>query len=154
MQKVLSRGIFDIRFDTAFPQVITNCARVERPGQNGTWITRDMIAAYIELFRLGFAHSAEAWEDGELRGGCYGVLLGKVFFGESMFARKPDSSKAAFLTYAQRLFSEGITFIDCQVWTAHLESLGGAEMSRADFLNLLARELPPPLNRPGGPSPP
>ena len=141
MHKLLSQGVFDIRFDTAFAEVITNCARIDRPGQNGTWITGDMISAYRELFRLGFAHCAEAWQDGELRGGCYGVLLGKVFFGESMFAKRPNASKAAFLTYARRLFSEGVLFIDCQVWSAHLESLGGRAMSRPDFLDLLKQTL-------------
>jgi leucyl/phenylalanyl-tRNA--protein transferase len=154
MRKVLRRGVYDIRFDTAFPRVIRNCADVPRKGQDSTWLTADMTGAYCELHRLGYAHSAEAWQDGVLAGGCYGVLLGPrgrrlgldddsggVFFGESMFARKPNASKAAFLTLAQKLFAHNIAFIDCQVWTAHLESLGGESLSRAACLQLLFTHL-------------
>jgi leucyl/phenylalanyl-tRNA--protein transferase len=154
MRKVLRRGVFDIRYDTAFSQVLQNCAEIYREGQDGTWLTTDMLDAYRELYRLGYVHSAEAWQDGELAGGCYGVLMGLrgqlldwnksiggVFFGESMFALKPNASKAAFLTLAQRLFAQNVAFIDCQVWTAHLESLGAQTMSRKDYLRLLATHL-------------
>jgi leucyl/phenylalanyl-tRNA--protein transferase len=154
MQKLLRQQTYDIRYDTAFPEVIRGCAEISRRGQNGTWLTNDMIEAYCEMHRLGYAHSAEAWQDGELAGGCYGLLLGiqgrlpdwdgdspRVFFGESMFARKPNASKAAFLTLAQRLFAQNTAFIDCQVWTAHLESLGGESMSRIAYLKLLAATL-------------
>jgi leucyl/phenylalanyl-tRNA--protein transferase len=144
MKKVLKRGDFEIRIDTAFPDVITGCSAVKREGQHGgTWISHDMIAAYTELHRLGWAHSAEAWTNNganagdKLVGGCYGIRIGNIFFGESMFALRPNASKAAFLTYAQQLFSQGVAFIDCQVPTDHLASLGGQEISRQMFLELL-----------------
>jgi len=137
MEKVLRRGDFTITFDQDFPGVIAACSQVDRPGQGGTWITADMIIGYTELHRLGYAHSAEAYFEGKLAGGCYGIRLGNVFFGESMFSRKPNASKAAFLTLARRLFDEGVRFIDCQVYTRHMESLGGREISRKEFITLL-----------------
>jgi leucyl/phenylalanyl-tRNA--protein transferase len=143
MRKILRREEYEISFDRNFAAVIKGCADVERPGQNGTWITTDIIEAYTELHRLGWAHSAEAWRDGELAGGCYGIRLGAVFFGESMFAKKPNASKAAFLTLARFLFADGAAFIDCQVPTDHLRSLGGEEISRGDFLALLKTTLAP-----------
>jgi leucyl/phenylalanyl-tRNA--protein transferase len=146
MKKVLRQGIFTVSFDRDFSAVIRGCATAERPGQDGTasagtWISDDIIAAYTELHRLGWAHSAESWIDGELAGGCYGIRLGNVFFGESMFARRSNASKAAFLSLARSLFDEGVRFIDCQVPTEHLHSLGGREMDRADFLELLRESL-------------
>ena len=141
MEKVLRRRDFSITFDNDFTGVITACSEKYRPGQAGTWITADMIAAYTELHRLGYAHSAEAYSEGKLSGGCYGIRLGNVFFGESMFFRKPNASKAAFLTLALRLFSEGVFFIDCQTHTRHLESLGGQKISRKEFLTLLGKTL-------------
>jgi leucyl/phenylalanyl-tRNA--protein transferase len=137
MRKILKKKQFEISFDRAFEAVISGCASAYRPGQGGTWITGDMIAAYKTLYRLGKAHSAEAWQDGELSGGCYGVRLGAVFFGESMFFNRPNASKAAFLTLAEALFAGGTAFIDCQVRTEHLYALGGTEISRKDFLNML-----------------
>jgi leucyl/phenylalanyl-tRNA--protein transferase len=139
MRKILGRGDFEIAFDRDFAAVITGCAEVERPKQGGTWITGDIIAAYTELHRLGWAHSAEAYREGKLAGGCYGIFLGRVFFGESMFARQPNASKAAFLSLAQALFAGGAAFIDCQVPTEHLRSLGGQEISRRDFLGRLKK---------------
>jgi leucyl/phenylalanyl-tRNA--protein transferase len=160
MRKLLRQRVYDIRYDTAFPEVIRSCAEISRRGQSGTWITADMLEAYCELHRLGYAHSAEAWQDTQLAGGCYGIFLGVqdrhpdlsdlpdgnsnadgIFFGESMFARKPNASKAAFLSLAQKLFARNTAFIDCQVWTAHLESFGGESMSRKDYLKLLAATL-------------
>ncbi|MDR1971085.1 MAG: leucyl/phenylalanyl-tRNA--protein transferase [Treponema sp.] len=144
MRKILRQGKFTVTFDRDFPGVIRNCAAVERPRQGGpagTWITADIITAYTELHRLGYAHSAESWLDGELAGGCYGLKLGKVFCGESMFARTANASKAAFLTLAQSLFAGGLRLIDCQVPTDHLRSLGGRELSRAAFLKLLRETL-------------
>jgi leucyl/phenylalanyl-tRNA--protein transferase len=147
MRKVLRQRRFEIRYNSAFAAVIQNCAAAARGGQNGTWITGDMIRAYCRLRELGYAHSAEAWRDGELCGGCYGVLLPKrqiepdgapprtgIFFGESMFSRASNASKAAFLQLAGDLFSGGVRLIDCQVWSRHLESLGAREISRARFL--------------------
>ena len=143
MQKVLRSALFDVRLDGDFPSVISACAAAERPGQQGTWIGGDMIDAYGELFNLGYACCAASYAAGELAGGCYGVLLGSVFFGESMFARKANASKAAFLVLAQKLFRQGVAFIDCQVPSAHLASLGGVEVPRAHFLELLKTALHP-----------
>ncbi|GHU88660.1 leucyl/phenylalanyl-tRNA--protein transferase [Spirochaetia bacterium] len=141
MKKVLKKDEFEIALDRDFSGVIKGCAEIDRSGQDGTWITDDIISAYTELHRLGYAHSAESYYEGKLVGGCYGIRLGKVFFGESMFARQSNASKAAFLTLAKKLFAEGLAFIDCQVHTDHLESLGGIEMSRREFLKLLRETL-------------
>jgi leucyl/phenylalanyl-tRNA--protein transferase len=141
MRKILRQGKFTVTMDRDFFAVIEACSSIERPGQDGTWITRDIISAYMELYRLGWAHSAESWQDGELAGGCYGIRIGRVFFGESMFSRRSNASKAAFLTMAIALFASGVAFIDCQVPTAHLLSLGGEVMSRKDFLCLLKETL-------------
>jgi leucyl/phenylalanyl-tRNA--protein transferase len=141
MKKVFRKGEFSFALDRDFTTVIRSCGEVFRPGQGGTWITGDIIAAYGELHRLGWAHSAESYLDGELAGGCYGVRLGKAFIGESMFTRQPNASKAAFLTLAKTLFADGVSFIDCQVHTDHLESLGGEEISRKTYLTLLGKAL-------------
>ena len=141
MEKVFKRGDFKIAFDHDFVSVITACSEVERPGQGGTWITGDIISAYAEMHRLGWAHSAESYIGGELVGGCYGVIIGKVFCGESMFSKKANASKAAFLSLAQLLFANGIAFIDCQVPTPHLLSLGGQAISRQEFLELLKKNI-------------
>ena len=141
MLKVLRRDWFSIEMDRDFRSVIISCSRVERPGQNGTWITRDMIDAYTALHDLGWAHSAETYRDGRLVGGCYGIRLGNAFFGESMFSLEPNASKAAFLTLARRLFSDGVALIDCQVPTNHLRSLGAREVPRSRFLESLATAL-------------
>jgi len=137
MLKILKQGVFEITYDKDFEGVIRGCSETFRPNQNGTWISDDIIKAYMELHRLGWTHSAEAWQDGELVGGCYGALLGKCFIGESMFSRKPNASKAAFLSLAVTLFEHGVGFIDCQVPTNHLISLGAESMARNDFLELL-----------------
>jgi leucyl/phenylalanyl-tRNA--protein transferase len=144
MRKILNQKRFEITFDRDFPAVISACAAVSRAGQDGTWITGDMVAAYTDLHRLGRAHSAEAWQDGALAGGCYGVQLGAAFFGESMFSVRPNASKAAFLTMAGFLFDGGTAFIDCQVRSDHLASLGGTEISRADFVSLVKRRTSEP----------
>ena len=141
MKKLLKRGQFTITLDRHFPAVIRACSRVERPGQGGTWITESMISAYRELHRLGWAHSAEARFEGKLSGGCYGIRLGSAFFGESMFSLKPNASKAAFITLARLLFKDGVSFIDCQQPTRHMESLGGVEIGRREFLALLRENL-------------
>ena len=137
MQKTLRKNKFEIAINRNFSGVIESCAETYRPNQEGSWITSDIITAYNEMHRLGYAICAEAYLDGELAGGCYGILLGRAFFGESMFSRKPDASKAAFLSLALFLFYDGIEFIDCQVPSPHLLSLGGEEMSRKDFIELL-----------------
>src|SRR5690606_31997210 len=127
LAKVLRRGRFDVRFDTAFDQVVRACASAVRVDQDGTWITDEMAAAYIRLHELGFAHSAEAWQDEVLVGGLYGVSLGGVFFGESMFARVSEASKVAFVELAQQLERWRFELIDCQVHTEHLARFGAEE---------------------------
>ena len=141
MKKNLLKGEFDITFDRAFDKVIRGCSEADRPGQDGTWITADIISAYTKLHELGYAHSAEAWSEGSLAGGCYGIRLGNVFCGESMFAKKSNASKAAFITLACNLFADGVKFIDCQTHSNHLESLGGELLSRKAFLALLRETL-------------
>jgi len=142
MKKILKRGEFLITFNKDFSGVISSCAQIKRPGQPGTWITEDMLNAYIDLHRLGWAHSAEAFFQGELAGGCYGIRLGNIFCGESMFFNKPNASKAAFITFARFLFDDGVTLIDCQQNTRLLESLGAEEISRMEYLKLLRKAIP------------
>jgi leucyl/phenylalanyl-tRNA--protein transferase len=139
--KAVRRGTYAVRLDTAFRAVVEACAAAPRPGQDGTWITREMIDAYAELHRRGVAHSAEAWKDGELKGGLYGVSLGGAFFGESMFARAPDASKVAFVTLVRQLALWGIELVDCQVHTEHLARFGASEWPRPRFLATLAEAL-------------
>ena len=139
MERILKRGDFTIALDRNFAGVIKACGEVKRPGQKGTWINKDIIKAYTELHRLGWAHSAESYVQGELVGGCYGVRLGGVFVGESMFAKRSNASKAAFLTLARTLFADKLELIDCQVPTVHLKSLGGIETARNFYLWRLQR---------------
>jgi leucyl/phenylalanyl-tRNA--protein transferase len=147
LRKTLKAGTYEVRYDTAFAEVITACGRVPRPGQDGTWITNAMRDAYIELHRLGFAHSVEAWADGALKGGLYGVSLGAAFFGESMFALAPDASKVAFATAVERFQGWGFHFIDCQVETEHLARFGAQHWPRRRFLSALARALEEPTRQ-------
>lgn len=137
MQQTFKKAHFEFRTDTAFEQVIENCSRIPRKGMDGTWISEDVAQAYTELHYLGYAHSAEAWRDGELAGGLYGVKLGRVFFGESMFSRESNASKYAFINWVNLLKEQGVTLIDCQVHTAHLESLGARMIRRSQFMQLL-----------------
>jgi leucyl/phenylalanyl-tRNA--protein transferase len=144
LKKTLRRGHYRVTLDTAFDRVIRACADAPRPGQHGTWITEDMVRAYRKLHELGYAHSAEAWMDGELAGGLYGVSLGGGFFGESMFARADDASKVAFVTLVEQLGRWGIDLIDCQVHTEHLARFGAVEWPRERFLARLATALEKP----------
>lgn len=130
---------FEVRFDTAFSQVIRECSTAPRQGQNGSWIVPEMIEAYEELHALGYAHSVEAYQEGILVGGLYGVSVGGVFCGESMFAKVSDASKVAFAVLVNRLWEWGYDFIDCQVPTNHLKSLGAKEVSRKEFLFRLSQ---------------
>ena len=141
LRKAMRRRPYELALDTAFAKVIRACAQVPRPGQDGTWITDDMIEAYEELHRQGYAHSVEAWEDGELVGGLYGVSLGHCFFGESMFTLRSDASKIAFVSLVEQLERWRIDLIDCQVHTEHLERFGAVEWPRARFLDRLAERL-------------
>lgn len=131
---------FEIRFDTAFSDVIRACAKIPRPGQRGSWLLPEMIEAYETLHGMGYAHSVEAYQEGKLVGGLYGVGVGKVFCGESMFSLVSDASKAAYAFLVEYLKAEGYAFIDCQVPTNHLKSLGAVEVSREMFLDMLATE--------------
>jgi leucyl/phenylalanyl-tRNA---protein transferase len=137
MQQLLKRKKFSFTVNKAFSGVINQCKISERTGQDGTWITDEVEAAYIKLHKLGYAHSAEVWLDDKLAGGLYGIRLGKVFFGESMFSLVSNASKYAFINYMDELQKEGVTLIDCQVYTAHLESLGARMIERKEFIKLL-----------------
>jgi leucyl/phenylalanyl-tRNA--protein transferase len=137
MKQVLKKGELEFSVDRNFGGVISACKSISRRGQQGTWISDDMRNAYVNLHRHGYAHSAEAWLNGELVGGLYGVRLGNVFFGESMFSKVSNASKFAFIRYVQQLVSEGVQLIDCQVYTTHLESLGARMIARGEFLGLV-----------------
>jgi leucyl/phenylalanyl-tRNA--protein transferase len=149
LAKVLRQGRYEVRLDSAFERVIEACAKTKRPGQRTTWITPAMRRAYAELHRLGHAHSAEAWKDGVLVGGLYGVSIGGAFFGESMFAQAPDASKVAFVTLVRQLQAWGIALVDSQVHTDHLARFGATEWPRRDYL----RALRAALKKPGRPGP-
>jgi leucyl/phenylalanyl-tRNA--protein transferase len=137
MKNVLKRHQFHITVNANFPEVMIHCGRVDRKGQAGTWITQDIIDAYVMLHQLGFAHSIEVYEDDALIGGLYGIALGKLFFGESMFAEKPNASKIAFIYLARHLEKCGMERIDCQQDTSHLRSLGATLISGDEFLQIL-----------------
>jgi leucyl/phenylalanyl-tRNA--protein transferase len=140
LRRAAARGTFETRYDTAFRQVMSACAE-PRGGESGTWIVPEMIEAYARLHALGFAHSVESWREGRLVGGLYGILLGRVFFGESMFARETDASKVALVRLVARARALGVRVIDCQQATRHLASLGAREIPRADFARLLAESI-------------
>ena len=137
MKQVLKRQEFEFKTNTAFDQVIANCKKIKRSGQYGTWITPAVEKAYNILHQLGIAHSAEAWRGETLVGGLYGIKMGKLFFGESMFSNQSNASKFAFISYVKQLETEGIVLIDCQVYTEHLESLGAEMIERDLFKQLL-----------------
>jgi leucyl/phenylalanyl-tRNA--protein transferase len=140
MMKVLRRGTFRITYDQKFREVVLSCQKLRRK-QKGTWITDDMLEAYCNLHELGIAHSAEAWHEGKLVGGIYGVSLGRCFFGESMFSLMSNASKAALIDLVHKLKELKFEFLDCQVYTAHLESLGARFISRDQFNGLLKSGL-------------
>jgi leucyl/phenylalanyl-tRNA--protein transferase len=137
LRKTLRQQKFTISINRAFDEVIQACAETPRAGQDGTWITSEMYNAYTQLHRDGYAHSVEAWKDNKLVGGLYGIEIGKVFFGESMFSKQTDASKAAFVHFVKHLHNLGLELIDCQVHTAHLESLGALPIPRNQFIQLL-----------------
>jgi leucyl/phenylalanyl-tRNA--protein transferase len=147
LRKLQRHPPYRLSLDEAFPQVIRNCATALRPGQRGTWIRPDIQAAYIELHQLGIAHSAEAWEGDVLVGGLYGVALGSVFCGESMFAHRPNASKLAFVALVEQLHAWGFTLIDCQIFTEHLSRFGAHDIELAEFLD----RLDDGVTRPGRP---
>jgi leucyl/phenylalanyl-tRNA---protein transferase len=139
MKVLLKRKTFNFTINSAFNKVIRACKEKERDGQDGTWITDDVEYAYNKLHKMGHAHSAEVWRDGELAGGLYGVRIGNLFFGESMFSHVSNASKFALIKYVEQLKTEGVTLIDCQVYTEHLESLGAKMIPREAFLGYLNR---------------
>lgn len=141
LQKVIRKDIFRITFDTEFEEVINLCASVRKQKKEGTWIVPDMIDAYCMLYKSGYAHSVEAWKDNKLAGGLYGVSLGRCFFGESMFSLESNASKVAFVALSQCLKNYAFDFIDCQVATGHLKSLGAKEIPRSIFLKQLKKAL-------------
>ncbi len=140
MRQILKRKTFTITFDQAFPEVIKNCSK-PRDDDMGTWITDEMTDAYIRLHNLGYAHSVEAWQDGRLAGGLYGVSLGTAFFGESMFTHVSNASKACFIVLTRYLEKAGFPIIDCQVHTSHLASLGAHFIPRSDFLAVIENSI-------------
>jgi leucyl/phenylalanyl-tRNA--protein transferase len=147
LRRVLAKGEYTVRFDTAFERVIRSCKTTPRPGQDGTWITREMERAYVRLFRMGYAHSVEAWHGDDLVGGLYGVSLGRVFFGESMFAHRSDASKVALVGLADRIRPWGFRIIDGQVATPHTTAMGAVEWPRAQFMKVLEEALAHPTRR-------
>jgi leucyl/phenylalanyl-tRNA--protein transferase len=137
LRKVIRRGRYEVRLDTAFEEVILSCKQARRPRQRGTWITRGMLRSYLELHRLGLAHSAEAWRDGRLVGGLYGVSLGGLYSGESMYTREPDASKVAFVWLVRQLHRWGCGLIDSQIHTEHLARFGAENIPREEYLAML-----------------
>ena len=134
---LMNKNEFEFTINKDFPQVIHECKKIVRPGQPGTWITDEVEKAFTNLHELGYAHSAEVWKDGKLAGGLYGIKMGKVFFGESMFSKVSNASKIAFTQYVLQLQKEDIRLIDCQVYTGYLESFGARMISRKNFSELL-----------------
>ena len=139
MKKILKKNTYKVSFDTCFRDVISNCSSLRE--ETGTWITSEMIEAYCKLHELGFAHSVECWYDNKLVGGLYGIIIGKCFFGESMFSTMSNASKVAFITLSKVLEENDFALIDCQVHTTHLESLGAVHIPRQDFLQIMKKSI-------------
>ena len=147
LRQKINRNVFEVRFDTAFYEIVDQCSKAFRPDQEGTWITREMKDAYQKLHELGYAHSVEVYYQGELAGGLYGVSLGKAFFGESMFHLFTDASKVALYHLVAKVKSFGFLMIDSQVETEHLISLGGELIPRARYMELLNHALLAPTRQ-------
>lgn len=137
MQSIIRKGQFDITYNQNFEYVISQCQTIKRHGQGGTWITKAMREAYIRLHQMGYAHSVEVWEDGSIVGGLYGISLGKVFYGESMFYHSPNASKAGFISLCQLLEQKEFTLIDCQQETAYMASFGAKVIPKEKFMDVL-----------------
>ena len=137
MRNILNRDTFKVTFNHDFRGVISNCQKIKREGQHGTWITNEMIEAYCRLNELGVAKSVEVWQDDELVGGLYGVDLGNIFCGESMFSKVTNASKVAFIHWSRHLEANNYKLLDCQIYNPHLESLGCREISRDEFIEIL-----------------
>jgi leucyl/phenylalanyl-tRNA--protein transferase len=147
LRRTIKKGTYEVRFDSDFLQVIRACKDTPRAGQDGTWITGEMEAAYVRLHEMGYAHSVESWHSGTLAGGLYGVSVGRMFFGESMFARAPDASKVALVALAERVAGWGFPIIDAQVATPHTLAMGAEEWPRPRFLEVLREALAHPTRR-------
>jgi leucyl/phenylalanyl-tRNA---protein transferase len=141
MQQVMRKQSFDFVFNQHFEQVMRQCKQIKREDEDGTWINEELIKSFVQLHKQGMAICAEAWQNGELVGGLYGMRLGNVFFGESMFAHVSNASKFAFILLVKQLQQQGVVLIDCQVHTEHLESLGARMIVRKDFLDILKKEV-------------
>jgi leucyl/phenylalanyl-tRNA--protein transferase len=141
LSQTIKKGVLKVTMDKAFDSVIDNCATIHRNDAGGTWITDEMMDAYTRLHHSGYAHSVECWFEGELVGGLYGVSLGSAFFGESMFTKKSNASKVAFVTLVQKLIKWNFSLIDCQITTPHLLSLGAREIGRNEFMKRLESAL-------------
>ncbi|HWR94611.1 MAG TPA: leucyl/phenylalanyl-tRNA--protein transferase [Flavobacterium sp.] len=137
MQKIITKNVFQVTFNQNFREVILNCSNIKRDGQSGTWITNEMIESYCKLHELGIAKSVEVWQNKELVGGLYGVDLGHVFCGESMFSKVSNASKMAFIALVNKLKKENYKLLDCQVHNSHLESLGCKEIDRDIFMKIV-----------------
>ena len=144
LTKRLRRRDYEVRLDERFADVILACRDTERPGQTGTWITRELVAACVCLHELGFAHSAEAYKDGRLVGGVYGISIGSVFLGESMYTDAPDASKVALVTLVRQLAAWGIDLFDCQIHSEHVERFGAEQWPRSRYLRELRRRIEAP----------
>ncbi|UUV21973.1 leucyl/phenylalanyl-tRNA--protein transferase [Paenimyroides aestuarii] len=140
-RNLINRNIFKTTFNTAFENVITQCQQIKRSGQLGTWITDDMLKAYLKLHEMGYAKSVEVWQNEELVGGLYGIDLGHIFCGESMFSKVSNASKMAFIALTQKLKAENYQLIDCQVYNDYLAQLGAEEIPRELFMQILNRQL-------------
>lgn len=141
MKKILRDDIFDFTENQCFEKVMRNCKTIEREGQDGTWINEDLVQSFVMLHKHGKAKSFEVWQNGELAGGFYGILVGNVFCGESMFSKVPNASKAALIHFT-RLYQNDWEIIDCQIYSAHLESLGAKMIPKNDYLNILNKQNP------------
>ena len=141
MRPYFNQQKFHVTYDTSFELIMRNCSESNRKGQNGTWITEDMIHGYYQLHQLGFAHSVEVWQEEDLVGGLYGISLGKVFFGESMFTKVSNASKFGFISLVRALIEKDFELIDCQQQTKHLGSLGARSITRDDFLDILEHNM-------------
>jgi leucyl/phenylalanyl-tRNA--protein transferase len=141
LKKIIKQEKFEIRYNTSFVEVLIQCANSSRPDQDGTWITPDMIEAYGDLHKEGWAHSFEAWLDDELVGGGYGVVIGNIFCGESMFTKKSNASKVAFVSFVNKLKESGFKLIDSQIHTNYLESFGAKHISREQYLKFVEESL-------------
>lgn len=147
LRKTLRARQYEVRFDSDFAAVIDACAATPRPGQDGTWISRDMMDAYLRLHELGWAHSVEVYVEGNLTGGLYGLGIGRMFYGESMFSRRSNASKIAFAHLVAYLLAHDFAMVDCQMRTEHLASLGGRAIPREDFLARLQQLIRPEQRR-------